>query len=450
MLKAFRKLWNDERGNVLIIGGAALPILIGAAGLATDTIQWALWKRELQRAADSAAIAGVYERVQSGDTEGVAGEVDHDLTLNQHTGMELLTGYPEIDFPADDTVQDLTNQVQVRLAVRKTLPFSSLFIDQAPQITATATAASTPGTDDYCVVSLEDTTKTGIDASGSSEIIMDCGMITNSVASNAAAAGGSGSVTATVIAAAGGIQQSNNWDVGKYDPYVPAQDDPYADLEPSDTEKAVCTNSSLGVLNVNNSNTGGTIDGDNFANNTVCLSSISIQSNREYTLRDGVFLIDGGGINVQGTLNVINATLVLTNDSAASDAPIGTFDMNASAVLNIDPPTGGAAWSDKWSGMAIYQDRRAVDNSPTGQISSNSPNKINGGSAGNVKGVLYFPKQQLTYNGGGNTVATCTQFVIKRIVFIGNNGTNITSDEDICGDDGIDPIVGGRKVRLVA
>jgi hypothetical protein len=55
----------------------------------------------------------------------------------------------------------------------------------------------------------------------------------------------------------------------------------------------------------------------------------------------------------------------------------------------------------------------------------------------------------MTYNGGGNTIASCTQFVIKRIVFTGNNGTNITSNEEACGDL-YDPIVGGRKVRLVA
>ena len=55
MIKAFKKLWNDKRGNALIIAGAALPLLVGSAGLATDTIQWALWKRQLQRAADSAA-----------------------------------------------------------------------------------------------------------------------------------------------------------------------------------------------------------------------------------------------------------------------------------------------------------------------------------------------------------------------------------------------------------
>ena len=63
MRKLFRKLWNDERGNALIIFGASLPMIMGAVGLASDTIQWALWKRELQRAADSAAIAGVYAKV---------------------------------------------------------------------------------------------------------------------------------------------------------------------------------------------------------------------------------------------------------------------------------------------------------------------------------------------------------------------------------------------------
>ena len=59
MVKFLRKLLGNERGNFLLIAAAAFPLLIGFAGLAVDTIQWVLWKRELQRAADSAAIAGV-------------------------------------------------------------------------------------------------------------------------------------------------------------------------------------------------------------------------------------------------------------------------------------------------------------------------------------------------------------------------------------------------------
>ena len=66
MIDFVKKLCRDRRGNVLAIAAAAMPLVMGSAGLATDTIQWVLWKRQLQRAADSAAIAGVYERVQDG------------------------------------------------------------------------------------------------------------------------------------------------------------------------------------------------------------------------------------------------------------------------------------------------------------------------------------------------------------------------------------------------
>src|ERR1044072_5269401 len=62
MIGSMKRLFKDRRGNALAIAGAALPLIVGAAGLATDTIEWTLWKRQLQRAADSAAIAGVYER----------------------------------------------------------------------------------------------------------------------------------------------------------------------------------------------------------------------------------------------------------------------------------------------------------------------------------------------------------------------------------------------------
>jgi len=435
MLKAFKKLWNDKRGNVLIIGAAAMPMLVGSAGLATDTIQWALWKRQLQRAADSAAIAGVYDRVEAGNTDGTSVVVNHDLELNQHTGIGLLSGYPQVAFPAD--AGDLTDQVQVTLAVRKPLAFSSMFMTEAPMIRVSATAASTPGTDDYCVVSLEHTTKSGILASGSGTVIMDCGMITNSVSANAAAAQGSSSVVATVIAAAGGIQQSNNWTVGKYDPYVPSEDDPYADLSPDASDHG--DNNCVGTVTITGSNGAGS----NWTPN--CYSGINVGPNKTATLAPGTYFINGGSVNVQGTLIATGGvSIILSNADTSPTAPIGTFDMNASANLNIEAPTTG-----KWKGMAIYQDRRAVDNSPTGQLSSNSPNKINGGSAGQIEGVLYFPNQQLTYNGGGNTIASCTQFVMKRIVFTGNNGTNITSNEETC-DDLYDPIVGGRKVRLVA
>jgi len=79
MFGFLKKIWRDKRGNALLIAGAALPLIVGAAGLASDTIQWTLWKRQLQRAADSAAIAGVYDRTAAG---GATTTVAATVTLN--------------------------------------------------------------------------------------------------------------------------------------------------------------------------------------------------------------------------------------------------------------------------------------------------------------------------------------------------------------------------------
>src|SRR6476646_2350177 len=186
MFKLLKKLWRDRRGNALVIAGAALPLVIGSAGLATDTIQWVLWKRQLQRAADSAAIAGVYARIQG---QAVNAAVTTDLN-NTHTNAAAIaeaSGTPQITQP---TVANATNAVRVELAVQRPLGFSGMFMSSAPIITASATAA-TVATGVYCVVSLENTGATGITATGNSDINLGCVMITNSTSLNAAIATGS-------------------------------------------------------------------------------------------------------------------------------------------------------------------------------------------------------------------------------------------------------------------
>ena len=153
MRAILRKIWEDKRGNSLVIAAATLPLLLGSAGLATDTIQWALWKRQLQRAADSAAIAGVYQYVSDGNNSSVATAVDKDLTLNNHTNVDMAGGYPMITYPGDEG--DFNDQVKVTLAVQRKLAFSGRFMPNPPLIKTSATAASVPGTDEFCVFTKE-------------------------------------------------------------------------------------------------------------------------------------------------------------------------------------------------------------------------------------------------------------------------------------------------------
>src|SRR4028119_1728084 len=133
MLDFIKRLWRDRRGNALIIVGAAMPLVCGAAGLAVDTIQWTMWKRQLQRAADSAAYAGVYAKIQ--DSPGLTAEqaVTGDLEKHNTTGIELLSGYPQIAYPA---ASGYTDAVRVTLAVQKRLGFSSPLLSGPPTTTA--------------------------------------------------------------------------------------------------------------------------------------------------------------------------------------------------------------------------------------------------------------------------------------------------------------------------
>src|SRR3546814_13913187 len=62
-----RSVGKDRRGNVLVLTAAALPVMIGGAGLGVDVTQWYLWQRELQMSVDTAALAGAYSKVPGKD-----------------------------------------------------------------------------------------------------------------------------------------------------------------------------------------------------------------------------------------------------------------------------------------------------------------------------------------------------------------------------------------------
>jgi len=414
--QAFNRLWNDKRGNALMIAGAALPLIVGSAGLATDTIQWTLWKRQLQRAADSAALAGVYARVQNNASQTAAQAVDNDLSRNQHTKIALKSGFPEVTFP---TSTDWTNGVQVSLGVQKTLGFSSVFMPTAPTITARATAA-TIATGVYCVVSLIDTGETGIKATGNGDIDLGCGMITNSTSLTAAIATGSSDVFASPIAAVGNIGSSDNWNGAELLPFTVKQKDPFAEVVP-DTSSCDTNPPKL------TENTPFLTPG--------CYSSIDL--NGPVALPSGTYIIDGGDLNFGNKANITctGCTFVLTNKSSSTTATIGDVDFNADAHIELSAPNDA---TNPYNGIVIYQDRRA-------ESGPSKVNRINGNATSVIGGAFYFPKQQLQINGGAGLEFTCGQFVAYIVEFSGNSAIENTCTAGYGGKS-----IMGKHVRLVA
>ena len=429
MFKAFKKLWNDKRGNALIIFGASLPLIMGAVGLASDTIQWALWKRELQRAADSAAVAGVYAKVQGGSyNDGVTTDLARNNDIAGITVSKNVSSAPN----AGAYTTDL-NAVRVTLSAKHQLSFSSMFMTATPTITATATATIVPA-GDYCVVSLVNIDATGIIAGGNADVNLGCGMITNSTSMDAAIAFGSSKVKASPIAAVGGIDAGDNWQPGtQLLPFTMAQADPFKNVNPPTPTNCQAFDKYLpsGVQN----KTGETMDLSS-QTGTVCIkeggnNTLEIKGNLK--LGPAVYVLDATSLKMtanDASISCNGCTIVLTSTSTANpDSTIGGVDLSG-GKLNMVSPTSGT-----YKGISIYQDRRAA----TGNV-----NKINGNSGSTFEGAFYFPRQQLTFNGTAGVTFTCVQMVSYIVEFTGTAG--ITNN---CPTGSGAASFKGQSVRLV-
>jgi Flp pilus assembly protein TadG len=389
-----RQLLRSERGNVLAIGAAVMPLMIGAAAVGLDTFQYSLWKRQLQRTADSSALAGAHALAQNKDANAA---VTRDLQINnQHT---LLNAATIQNAPATGPYAGNNRAVRVVLNVQRALPFWRFFQGSSPVVTVEATAMVVK-TGTFCLLTLEEGPVTAINFSGNASVDLDCGIATNSPGVPAIDAGGSSELHADPIMAVGGLDANNDY-FGNSTilPFSDKQKDPFADRP--DPSIATATMSCTGVA---------VPDPVTHELSPGCYSGMSIDG--PATLKPGTYYIKNGNANFGSHADVTGTgvTLVFTGDGDS----IGTFDMNGQAKITLIAPTTG-----DYSDIAIFRDddRLTMDTQ-----------HINGGNTIHIEGAIYMPKTHLWINGNSELASTCLQIVSQRITFKGNmNLTNSCS-----------------------
>jgi Flp pilus assembly protein TadG len=426
MIRFMKKLWSDRRGNALVMVAASLPLLIGSAGLATDTIQWTVWKRQLQRAADGAALAGVRGLVAGQTTIASCAPntpVGRDLEINNH----VLLGNDNTDCVAENSpgsgpwASD-PNAVRVTLSVQRRLGFSSLFLATPPTVRAQATA-TVVAVGEYCVISLENTNATGLTFQGNATVDMGCGMVTNSRGTSAVNAGGSAVVTASPIAAVGGIPDSSIFTEGTViQPYSSPQNDPYANIDPpSDFPSGNCPNFRVNSNETKSSLTPN-VDYKAMSGGYYCVGDMTLNGN--VTLPPGIYVLDGGSLSIGAQANVTcnGCTFIFTSRNAETNPNSigGIQNINGGATINMTASNSGT-----YSGILMYQDRRAP------LQSGNQANQINGNSSSSYEGAFYFPSQRMLFNGTSGMTTNCVQIVARQVAFSGN-----TSISNVCPSSG--------------
>jgi len=115
-----RHLLRDEDGNALALTALVMPLLIGCAGLAVDTIQWVSLKRDLQGATDAAAVAGVYGLIKTGNMEEA---VDRSIASMSQLGRQRAVSAEQ----SPEGYSDDPFAVRVRVTTVGRLFFTSLF-----------------------------------------------------------------------------------------------------------------------------------------------------------------------------------------------------------------------------------------------------------------------------------------------------------------------------------
>ena len=385
-----KSLWRNDRGNAIALGAIMFPLIVGSAGLAVDTTQWVLTKRQIQRAADSAAIAGSNAAVQGDDVDYAVDQALSSLFIKIPKMSAQSTKSP-------DGHDGDPYAVGVRLTALGSLPFSSMFLPKPITISASATATIVE-TGDFCALALGSSAEAGISLQPNTTVQAECGFATNSSASNAVFAHGTSKMAVPRLLAFGGVEGGSPMAGSAVRAYSLKQKDPLAKIDPPEVPDTGCPNLTI------NSSTQGAVKLQ-----PGCYGNLVIDG--DVILEPGNYILNRGSLIVGPKADVSCngcAIFLTSDDSAADDRSIGRARIDKAASVKLSAPTKGP-----YAGVLLYQDRRA------GPDSADETNIISGGPMSKLEGAVYFPSQSLKVVGNGSSNFNCARIIGRHLIFEG-------------------------------
>ena len=211
------RLKRNTSGNAVLLVALGMPILIGTSGLAVDSAQFYMWKRDLQFAVDSAALAGAWARTTTATQSTYQARALQEYNANVQTTSDFDTG------PTTTLVNygtGTSNGVKVVASATRRLPFSNIITGRSTTVRVEATASSVPaGTTvtttttlnalTACMIALDPTAQGAFTIGGSASGSVGCGGAALSTHSSAAIReNGNPSASFGQLVAGGGIEVS--------------------------------------------------------------------------------------------------------------------------------------------------------------------------------------------------------------------------------------------------
>ena len=407
MLRAIRRmadrLCRNVCGNAMMMMAIAMPALIGGAGLAVDTAQWYLWKRELQHSVDQAAIGAAWALSNSAASSTYKTRAQQEFDANQNITKTFATT-PTVTLA--NYAGGTNNSVVVTATASKMLPFSSFLTGAAVNIAVKAQADFAAGANYHACLVATSNTGTGLAIGGNANVSAKCGLAALSCDDNAVNIDGSATVVTDSIATCGTatVPAANQSVVSDH---ITGLKDPYANLTPPDNstqQSYSCDTVGTG----NNKTTQATLSAGTYKGGiTVKCTTV---------LQPGVYVIDGGDLDLTANYNVTgtNVMFVLKNGARIKFGGNGNNNKVVLSPIQASNFTGTpyAASANDYAGMLVFEDR---NNNP-----ANPGHQLNGNSTSLIEGLIYLPSGNMTVLGTANVASQCLQITAKTITVSGN------------------------------
>lgn len=385
----------DKSGSLLPLTAVMLPLLLGATGVGVDVSMWLKNRRDMQSAADAAAIAGAWE---------IAYDFSESFAEDAALKEALKNGYTDTvgnDLAvAFGTTDDGNPKVTVTLTRKDTKYFSQVVYKGDVSATVSAAAAVLTPNSDFCLLSLDPTADGALTAVGAVDLDSSlCGIAVNSNSDTAVDLSGNVDINIDLsdLSIVGGLEISGSVDLttGNTITNAPKATDPYEDLEPpEEVDDTDCDH--------NNFSIGGT---GTISPGVYC-GGIRITGNGTITFNPGLYYLYAGDLDISGNGNIIanNVSIILTG---SEEDGYGNLDVSGGKDMLFTAPADGSPME----GVAFFQDRNAPDDG--------SCNSLLGNSALDVFGATYFPSRCLEIGGNAGDSASsanpCSRIIAKRI-----------------------------------
>jgi Flp pilus assembly protein TadG len=444
----WRRLWRDESGSVMSFL-VVVPVLMGAVAVGVETGELYRTKRQMQSAADDAALAGSIDRLAGKNNTTITATARYEAQRNGFqdgvNSVSVTVNAP----PTSGSNVSTAGAVEVVITKPQSLTFGAAlnFTMRARSVAAQGSYSSTTSSPEGCLVALTSANEQGVSFTSFNNFDSDCTIISNGTAT------GTGANASVSLSSFNNATLKSVWTRGRFDYSSynhltltnPAQQNQTtAVVDPYATGTTSLPTPSPGACTYNPfSAPGGT--SITLSPGVYC-GGLTISSYNNVYFTHGIYYIANGDLYMSSVNNVscsdctsgAGVTFVLTQ-TTGNNADIGgvrissdnNVTFNAPVPCSVSNPPANCINNPLYPGVLFYQDRRAT----TGTMTSTSKIfTISSLNTATLTGAIYFPNNRIdisSLNNSGSSTTGCTVWIGRYVKFSSYNNNYIAGCDAI-------------------